>query len=78
MRKYQIVLNNKITLREKEELNKTESFGSQKQGTGFSLCIVNFAMIAKFCYHSENSIIAKIEIFAMHSYFRYDSEFSLS
>ena len=33
-------------------------------------------MIAKFLYHSENSVIAKIEIFAMHSNFRYDSEFS--
>ena len=31
-------------------------------------------MIAKFGYHSENSVIAKIEIFAMHSNFRYDSE----
>ena len=31
-------------------------------------------MIAKFRYHSENSVIAKIEIFAMHSNFRYDSE----
>ena len=31
-------------------------------------------MIAKFCYHSENSVIAKIEIFAMHSNFCYDSE----
>ena len=27
-------------------------------------------------YHSENSVIAKIEIFAMHSNFLYDSEFS--
>ena len=34
-------------------------------------------MIVKFRYHSENSIIAKIEIFAMRSNFRYDSEFSL-
>ena len=31
-------------------------------------------MIAKFRYHKENSVIAKIEIFAMHSNFRYDSE----
>ena len=66
MRKYQIVLNNRITLREKEELNKTESFESQKQGAGFSLCTVNFAMIAK------------IEIFALHSNFRYHSEILLS
>ena len=74
---YQTNLNNMVTLREKEELNKTESFGSQKQGAGFSLCTVNFAMIAKFRYHSENSVIAKIEIFSMHSNFYYDSEFSL-
>ena len=46
---------------------KTESFGSQKQDAEFSLCTVIFAMIAKICY-SEN--------FAMHSNFRYDSEFS--
>ena len=77
MQKYQNNLNNMITLRVKEELNKTESFGSQKRGAGFSLCTVNFAMIAKFRYHSENSVTAKIEIFAMHSNFRYDSEFSL-
>ena len=31
-------------------------------------------MIPKFRYHSENSVIAKIEIFAMHSHFCYDSE----
>ena len=31
-------------------------------------------MIAKFRYHSENSVIAKIENFAMHNNFRYDSE----
>ena len=34
-------------------------------------------MIVKIRYHSENSAIAKIENFAMHSNFRYDSEFSL-
>ena len=72
-----------ITLREKEELNKTESFGSQKQGAEFSLCTMIFAMIAKFRYHRENLAIAKIEnfviitIFAMIANFRYDSEFSL-
>ena len=64
-----------VTLREKEELNKIESFGSQKQGAGFSLCTVNFAMIAKIRYDRENSVIVKIEIFAMHSNFRYDYEF---
>ena len=31
-------------------------------------------MIAKFRYNSENSVIAKIENFAMHSNFSYDSE----
>ena len=31
-------------------------------------------MIAKFLYHRENSVIAKIENLAMHSNFRYDSE----
>ena len=66
-----------VTLRAKEELNKTKSFGSQKQRAGFLLCTVNFSMIAKFRYHSENSVIAKIEIFAMHSNFRYDGEFLL-
>ena len=34
----------------------------------------NFAMIEKFRYHSENSVIAKIEIFAMHNNFCYDSK----
>ena len=56
MQKYQIVLNNMITSREKEELNKTESFGSQKQGAEFSLCTVIFAMIAKIRYDSEISL----------------------
>ena len=73
-----------VTLRAKEELNKMESFGSQKQGAGFSLCTVNFAMIAKILNDSEIllyskiSVIEKIEIFSMHSNFRYDSEISLS
>ena len=84
MRTYQIVLNNRITLREKEELNKMESFGSQKQGAEFSLCTMIYAMIAKICYHSENLAIAKFKIFAMIEIFavieniRYDSEISLS
>ena len=56
MRKYQTSHNNMITLRAKEELNKIESFGSQKQGAEFSLCIVIFAMIAKIRYDSENSL----------------------
>ena len=33
-------------------------------------------MIEKFRYRSENTIIAKIEIFTMHSNFCYHSEFS--
>ena len=53
MQKYQIVLNNMITLREKEELNKTESFGSKKKGAKFLLCTVIFSMIANFRYDSE-------------------------
>ena len=31
-------------------------------------------MHSEFRYHSENSVITKIEIFSMHSNFRYDSE----
>ena len=35
-------------------------------------------LCSEFRYHSENfAMIAKIQIFAMHSNFRYDSEFSL-
>ena len=66
MRKYKTNLNNMITLREKEELIKTESFGSQKHDAEFSLCTVIFAIIENFRYHSEfslcseNSAIAKI------------------
>ena len=63
MRKYQTNLNNMITLRAKEELNKTESFGSQKQGAEISLCTVNFAMIVNFRYDSEISLCTVI--FAM-------------
>ena len=43
-----------------------------KRGAAFSLCTVNFAVIAKI------RGIAKNQNFAMHSNFRYDSEFSLS
>ena len=56
MRKYQTNLNNMITLRVKEELNKTELFGSQKQDAEFSLWGVIFAMIAKIYYDSEISL----------------------
>ena len=45
---------------------------TQKQEAKISLCIVIFAIIAK------NTGIVKIEIFAMHSTFRYHSENSLS
>ena len=76
MQKYQTNLNNMITLRAKEELNKTESFGSQKQDAEFSLCTVIFAMIAKFRYHSEISLCTVI--FAMIAKIRYGSEISLS
>ena len=60
MPKYRTDLNNMITLREKEELIKNESFGSQKQDAEFSLCTIIFGMIAKFRYH--NSPIAKIQL----------------
>ena len=54
MRTYQTNLNNMITLREKEELIKTESFGSQKYDAE------NFAMHRKFRYDSETfAMIAK-------------------
>ena len=42
-----------------------------KRGAAFSLCTVNFAIIAKI------GGIAKIKNFAMHNNFCYDSEFSL-
>ena len=45
-----------------------------KRGAAISLCIVNFAIIAKFCYDSENCRHSKNLNFAMHSNFRYDSE----
>ena len=61
---------NKITLRSKWELHKTGSFGSKSKGDKFRYA-VNFAIIAKI------QGIVKIQIFSMHSNFRYDSEFSL-
>ena len=57
MQKYQTNLNNMITLREKEELIKMESFGSQKQEVEFLLRTVIFAMIAKIRYDSEISLL---------------------
>ena len=50
--------------------DKTRSFGIKTQGNDFRYA-VNFAIIAKI------QGIAKIQIFAMHSNFRYDSEFLL-
>ena len=50
---------------------QNEVVWNQNTGGQISLCIVNFAIIAKI------QGIAKIQIFSMHSNFRYDSEFSL-
>ena len=76
MRKYQTNLNNMITLRAKEELIKTESFGSQKHDVEFLLCTVifasNFRYIAKIRYDSEYS-----ENFAMIANFRYVAKIQL-
>ena len=73
MRKYNTNLNNMITLRVKEELIKTKSFGSQKYDAD------NFTMHRKFRYYSEISIYSKIstysENFAMHRKFRYIAKF---
>ena len=56
-----------ITIGTKWELHKTWSFGTKTQGDNFCY-VVNFAIIAKI------QGIVKIQIFAMHSNFRYDSE----
>ena len=50
----------------------------KNRGAAILLCIVNFALIAKFRYHSENCRHRENLNFAMHSHFRYDSEISLS
>ena len=60
-----------ITIGTKWELYKTRSFGTKTQGEDFRY-VVNFAIIAKI------QGIAKIQIFAMQSNFRYDSEISLA
>ena len=62
--------------RDKMGIIQNEVVWNQNTGGGFSLCSdryhsENFAMIAKI------QGIAKIQIFAMHSNFRYDSKFSL-
>ena len=79
MRKYKTILNNMITLREKEELIKTESFGSQKHDAENFAMHRKFRYIAKFCYHSEISLCSEIstysENFAMHRNFRYVAKF---
>ena len=69
--KYQKHLKYMITIGTKWELYKTRSFGIKTQGEEFRY-VVNFAIIAKI------QGIAKIQIFAMRSNFRYDSEISLS
>ena len=56
MRKYQTILNNMITLREKEELIKMESFGSLKHDAE------NFAMHINFRYVAKIQHIAKISL----------------
>ena len=74
MRKYQTNLNNMITLRVKEELNKTKLFRSQKQDAKFHYDCKNFAMIAKFSlsllnfrYHCENfAMPAKFSNLLLH------------
>ena len=59
MRKYETILNNMITLRAKEELIKTESFGSQKYDADNFAMHRKFRYIAKFCYHSEISLCSE-------------------
>ena len=63
--------------RDKMGIIQNEVGWNQNTGEGISLC-------SEFRYHSKNLAmiakiqgIAKIQIFAMHSNFRYDSEFSL-
>ena len=64
--------------RDKMGIIQNEVVWNKNTGGGFSLC-------SEFRYHSENFAIiekiqgiAKIQIFAMHSNFRYDSEISLA
>ena len=59
-------------MRVERRKTKMESFKHKNRSRQFSLCTVILAIIAK------NTGIAKIEIFAMHNTFRYDSEISLS
>ena len=62
MQKYQTILNNMITLRAKEELNKTESFESQKHVAKNFAMHRNFAIIEKFRYVGKFQHIAKISL----------------
>ena len=57
--------------RDKMGITQNEVVWIKNTGGQISLCIVNFAIIAKI------QGIEKIQIFAMHSNFLYDSEFSL-
>ena len=59
MQKYQTILNNMITLRAKEELIKTESFGSLKHDAENFAMHSNFRYITKFRYHSELSLCSE-------------------
>ena len=68
--KYQKYLKHMITIGTKWELYRTRSFGTKTQGEEFRY-VENFAIIAKI------QGIEKIQIFAMHSNFHYDSEFLL-
>ena len=81
MRKYQTILNNMITLREKEELIKTESFGSLKHDAENFAMHSNFRYTAKISLYSEISLYRKnslySENFSMIAKFPYHSEFSL-
>ena len=52
-------------------ITQNEVFWIKIKGATMSLCIVNFAIIEKFRYHSENLRHSE------NSNFRYDSEFSL-
>ena len=57
--------------RDKMRITQNEVVWIKNTGGQISLCIVNWAIIEKI------QGIAKIQIFAMHNNFRYDSEFSL-
>ena len=58
--------------RDKMGITQNEVIWIKNTGGQISLCIVNFAIIVKI------QGIVKIQIFAMHSNFRYDSEILLS